>query len=491
MDSGVKRGIGAVCRKATGGWANRFTLPFLAMAIFACALFAATPAYADALEAPKVKIGNTEYDTLEEAVTAAESAATITLGEGKYTLYKKGAETKGKRLTFVGQGADKTGWNIGAEVPDPDNYGTEYNGDYSFYGAGTITFKNMTLQSGTVDYLGFIRADHTVVDNCVVNGKTFYWGYTSATFINTTFNAPGSDYSLWTYSSPVMTFDGCTFNASGKIINVYTDSGAGKYDIQVNFKNCTVNSAKPNKQALGINDSNMGDYKYVLNIEGVNTINGLNPDSASCSRLFGFGGDAAKKNTGRTDVYIDGKLVWTKGEMVGHEIDTANDKYTDGYEDNAYTVETSDWTVQADGTAMRTVTKKCKYCGWTKAVEEIGYTVAYTDGANGSIFADQSHIVVKGDATPAFDGAPTREGYTFTGWTPEVADTVEQNVTYVAQWKKNATPANPDKPNKPAKPSKGSGALPQTGDNAAAVASVTAGAALAAIAGAALRRRAQ
>ena len=35
-------------------------------------------------------------------------------------------------MTFVGQGADKTGWNIGAEVPDPANFGTEYNGDYSF-----------------------------------------------------------------------------------------------------------------------------------------------------------------------------------------------------------------------------------------------------------------------------------------------------------------------------------------------------------------------
>ena len=121
-------------------------------------------------------IGETGYETLEDAVNDAVSGDTIVLGEGKYTLYGKNADTKGKDLTFVGQGADKTEWGIGATIPDPNKFGTEYNGDYSFDGSGTITFKNMTLQSGTVDYLGFIRADNTVVENCVINGKTFYWG---------------------------------------------------------------------------------------------------------------------------------------------------------------------------------------------------------------------------------------------------------------------------------------------------------------------------
>ena len=85
----------------------------------------------------------------------AESGDTILLGEGNYTLYGISSDgtTKDKDLTFVGQGPDKTAWNIGDEVPDPSKYGTEYNGDYSFDGAGTVTFKNMTLRSGKVDYL--------------------------------------------------------------------------------------------------------------------------------------------------------------------------------------------------------------------------------------------------------------------------------------------------------------------------------------------------
>ena len=83
----------------------------------------------------------------------------------------------------------------------------------------------MTLQSGAVDYLGFIRADKTVVEDCTMLGKTAYWGYTSATFKNTTFNCLKGDYALWSYSSAIMTFDNCTFNSSGKVINVYNEGG--------------------------------------------------------------------------------------------------------------------------------------------------------------------------------------------------------------------------------------------------------------------------
>lgn len=135
------------------------------------------------------------YSDLKKAVEDAENTDTIVLGVGNYTLYGTSV-TAGKNLTFVGQGTDKTAWNIGALVPDPANYGTEYNGDYSFDGAGTVTFQNMTLRSGSADYLGFIRPDNTVVKNCVINGKTFYWGYTSAVFKNTTFNAPSGDYAI-------------------------------------------------------------------------------------------------------------------------------------------------------------------------------------------------------------------------------------------------------------------------------------------------------
>ena len=322
------------------------------------------------------RIGETDYATLEAAVTAAKSGETITLGEGKYTLYGVSSvnTTKGKNLTFVGQGADKTFWGIGATMPDPANFGTEYNGDYSFDGAGTITFRNMTLQSGAADYLGFIRADKTIVDNCTVNGKTFYWGYTSATFTNTTFNCPTGDYALWTYSSPIMSFDNCTFNSTGKVINVYTDYSAGKHNITVNFNNCTVNNTGASlKPVLNINDSNMGDFKYILNITGDNKVTGVNTDNITCSRLFGFGRKAAN-NTGRSDVTINGEKVWEGGKRVcdhngvvfttGSYNGNQATQYTDGYKDNAFDVTYGEWSAWNYDTRTRTFTKICKYCGY-------------------------------------------------------------------------------------------------------------------------------
>lgn len=178
--------------------------------------------------AGKAMIGETQYDTLAEAIAAAQDGDTIVLGEGLYTTYK--AASPKKSLTFVGQGADKTHWGIGATIPDPANFGTEYNGDYSF--------------------------------------------------------------------------DGCTFHSSGKTINVYTDYGAGKNDITVNFKNCTVVSEKD-------------------------------------------------------------------GKKTGHAIDTANDKHTDGCEDDAFDVtETMPWTEQADGSFLRKVRKVCQYCGFSEEAEE-------------------------------------------------------------------------------------------------------------------------
>ena len=66
------------------------------------------------------------------------------------------------------------------------------------------------------------------------------------------------------------------------------------------------------------------------------------------------------------------------------------------------------------------------------------YTVTYTDGVeNEEVFADQVYSDLRKDSTtPAFNGTPTRTGYTFAGWEPEVAATVTQTVTYVAKWEK-------------------------------------------------------
>ena len=441
---------------------NRFFAALLAVAMMLQMLpmlaFAAeetTSTAGQPLKAPKVNLvqdnKTTLCDNVESAVTAAKSGATIELGEGNYTLYNVGSEgkTKGKDLTFVGQGPDVTAWNIGALVPDPANFGTEYNGDYSFDGAGTVTFKNMTLRSGKADYLGFIRADQTVVDNCVINGKTFYWGYQSAEFINTTFNAPSGDYALWTYSSPTMTFDNCTFNATGKVINVYTDYGAGKHDITVYFNNCTVNSSILNKQALNINDSNMRPYKYIIHIDNPQTIDAA-LSNTTCSQLFGFKEDKSTGftgNTGYTDVYLGGDLVWTNGKMKTHS-------YTVGEKEDAYEITgRSDWTPSVERVDECEVTKTCKYCGWTK--KELEHASVYRLQYNlnegvGAENADYNDAYSREKESVKLEAAPTREGYQFAGWLSlngklykagsELVLTGDE--VFTAQWKKDEPVVN-------------------------------------------------
>ena len=431
---------------------NRFLAALLAVAMMLQML----PMLAFAEDAPDahaVKIDGKEgsYAKLEDAVRAASSGDTIILGEGNYTLYKISSEgmTKGKNLTFVGQGPDKTAWNIGAEVPNPEYYGTEYNGDYSFDGAGTVTFKNMTLRSGDKDYLGFIRIDNTVVENCVINGETFYWGYKSAVFTNTTFNAPDGRYALWTYSSPIMTFDTCTFNASGKVINVYTDFSAGKHDITVNFNNCTVNSSTffLYKQALNINDSNMGSYKYIININDPQTVTAVR-DTTTCSQVFGFGGKK-DNNSGRTEVYWNNSVepVWKDGKMQTHS-------YTDGEHDNAFTTSYSEWETIDARNEWRDVTKTCNYCHRelekhqeTASVYRLQYNL--NEGV-GDATANYSDANYRENESVTLAAAPTREGYQFAGWLSlngklykagsELVLTGDE--VFTAQWKKDEPVVN-------------------------------------------------
>lgn len=394
---------------------NRFLAALLAVAMMLQML----PMLAFADDAAGTEVAwnenknNKGYPSLEAAVIDADSGDTIILGAGNYTLHNKlkdNQKPKGKNLTFVGQGSDKTTWYIGAKVPDPNLLGTEYNGDYSFDGAGTVTFKNMTLRSGDKDYLGFIRIDNTVVENCVINGKTDYWGYTSAVFKDTTFNAPNGQYALWTYCSPTMTFDNCTFNASGKVINVYTDYSAEKFDITVNFNNCTVNSSNGflDKQALIINDKNRGNYKYIINIKDPHVTAARS--TTTCSQVFGF-----KYNTGRTEVYWNNSVepVWKDGEMQTHS-------YTDGEHDKAFTTTYSEWKTIDARNERRDVTKTCNYCHRelekhqeTASVYRLQYNL--NEGV-GDETANYNDAFYHENESVTLAAAPTREGYQFAGW---------------------------------------------------------------------------
>lgn len=430
---------------------NRFLAALLAVAMMLQML--PMLAFAEDADAYAVKIDGKagSYAKLEDAVKAASSGDTIILGEGNYTLYgiKSDNTTKGKDLTFVGQGPDKTAWNIGAKVPDPANFGTEYNSDYSLQGTGTVTFKNMTLCSADADYLGFSHTNNTVVENCVINGRTFYWGYQSAKFINTTFNAPPSgQYMLWTYCSPTMEFDNCNFKATkGKAIYVHTDGT--KQDITVYFNSCTMDSGSMhNKTALKIDDSNMDSHKFIIYINNPQTIDAA-LDTMTCSKVFGFDGSSAC-NTGRTEVYWNNSAepVWKEGKMQTHS-------YTDGEHDKAFTTTYSEWKKFDERNEWRDVTKTCDYCHRelekyqeTASVYRLQYNLNEGIGDETANYNDAFYHEKESVKLAA---APTREGYEFAGWLSlkgklyKAESELEQltgDEVFTAQWKKDEPVVN-------------------------------------------------
>lgn len=438
---------------------NRFLAALLAVAMMLQML--PMLAFADDGKKYVAWIGNKGYTSLEDAVDAASSVAptTIKLGEGVYSLggTENTQKVTDKSLTFVGKGPDKTKWKIQApQAP----YGADGYCNYSFDGSDSITFQDMTVigsvyPNGIIkaeDTQGYVRVQNITLKDCVFNGRADYWGYTSTTFDNVTFNAPGTteseindtNYSLWTYTGKTYTFRDCTFNSKGKTINVYRHVDPG-YDVTVNFENCTVNSSSLNKQALSIGDHTFDGSKYILNIITPHVTAAR--DKFTCSQVFGFG-DNKDKNTGRTDVYLNGDLVWTGGKKLTHS-------YTDGEHDKAFTTSYSEWTPSgAERIAKCEVTKKCKYCGWTKKEWEYAsvYRLQYNlNEGVGDATADYNEHFYRENESVTLAAAPTREGYQFAGWLSlngklyKAESELEQltgDEVFTAQWKKDEPVVN-------------------------------------------------
>ena len=409
---------------------NRFLAALLAVAMMLQML----PMLAFADDAPGTGkkdvawIGETGYPSLEAAVTAAGDGATITLGEGVYSLGDTQQKVTTKSLTFVGKGPDKTTWKIQApQAP----YGADGYCDYSFDGSNSITFQDMTLigsvyPDGTIkaeDLQGYVCVQNITLKDCVFNGRADYWGYTSTTFDNVTFNAPGTteskiskaNYSLWTYTGNTCTFKDCTFNSKGKTINVYRPGDPGN-DVTVNFENCTVNSNFSlyvlfDKTALKIDDSYMGNHKFIININDP-TVTAAR-DTMTCSQVFGFGGKSAC-NTGKTEVYWNNSVepVWKGGEMKTHS-------YTDGEHDKAFTTTYSEWRKFDERNEWRDATTTCDYCHRvlekhqeTASVYRLQYNL---NGGTGDETAYKDAFSHEKESV-TLAAAPTREGYQFAGW---------------------------------------------------------------------------
>lgn len=355
----------------------------------------------------------TTSQELVAAIADAPNGATITLGKGTFTTY--GNESPKKSLTFVGSGTD-TIWMIGDLGSTP---GGEGNGDYSFDGCDTITFKNMTLESDSEDYRGFIRINNTVVDNCTIDGKTAYWGYNTAKFQNgTIFNAPQNDYALWDYSSKSMTFENCVFNISGKGVNVYVEAGnAGSDARTVKVKDCTVISTEENKAFLNIKNSTQA---YEVEITGNNTVSGLSPDTTTDSNLYQVETTTITETSGKpvkireraadgelTTVYeVKAPAVAEVGgtgyptlEAALEELNETNHTLT-LLDENAWTYDNVYWKAGTESGSATTL-KAAMEAAYAKNAESITIICK----PNATITTSPAHIDVTGDITVYANGA--------------------------------------------------------------------------------------
>ena len=218
----------------------------------------------------------------------------------------------------------------------------------------------------------------------------------------------------------------------------------------------------------------VGNVRYVF---GPDTKLKINGEFVNYKR---YEGDMSDGSDGTMWVLTDLTMTPEAGGTAPSEKYTVT--YTDGvdgeeiFKDQTYTVEAGKATPAFNGTPTR---DGYKFTGWTPAVTDTvtgnatytaqwekltpaeTFTVIYTDGVdNEEIFKDQTYTVEAGKATPAFNGTPTRKGYTFTGWKSAVAATVTGNATYEATWKFDSATTTPSDN----KPGTGETTSPKTGD---------------------------
>ena len=234
-------------------------------------------------------------------------------------------------------------------------------------------------------------------------------------------------------------------------------------------------------KAVGYVESENTTYLF-----GPNTKLKINGEFVNYTR---YEGDESDGSDGTMWVLTDLTMTPEAGGTTPAEKYTVT--YTDGvdgeeiFKDQVYTVEFGKATPAFNGTPTRdgykftgwtqavadTVTRNATYTAqWEKLTPAETFTVTYTDGVdNEEIFKDQVYTVEFGKATPAFNGTPTRKGYTFAGWKPAVAATVTSNATYEATWKSDSATTTPSD-NKPStgettSPNTGNGTTsPKTGD---------------------------
>ena len=179
--------------------------------------------------------------------------------------------------------------------------------------------------------------------------------------------------------------------------------------------------------------------------------------------IFAGWSPEVSKTVERNAVYT---ALWDK-DANGNNVPDKEEKYTvtytDGVEEELFNVQFKDLEY---GTSTPKFTGKLErkgyiFAGWSPEVskivernavytalwdrdingngkpdkdEDLLFTVTYDDGLNEDFFNVKFENVEYGTSTPKFEGNLNVKGYIFKGWSPEIAEKVTRDATYVAQW---------------------------------------------------------
>ena len=334
---------------------------------------------------------------------------------------------------------------------------------YSTKKGGTVELTDCNVVETTFTQgIGYREYTATPADGWIWKGWTYEQLYRGNDLGNRTDFGWGTRYSF--------SNDGSDWNSAydgtGQTISVNRLLTTGEtvgnkiiYNIYANF-NPTINANADAGGTItdnGVTEVNYGDNKqYNITADAGQDIASVSVDGQNISDAVGKDNFSYTLENVREPHTID--VTFT------NELYTVT--YTDGVEgqeifkDEVYSdLKTGDNTPKFSGSLER---KDYVFTGWKPQVtnkvtgtavytatwaddknnngtpddKEEKFTVTYTDGVeNEEIFKDQRYAdLLYGAETPKFNGEPKRNGHVFTGWTPEVTDSVTQSVTYSAQW---------------------------------------------------------
>ena len=225
-------------------------------------------------------IGETGYETLDAAITAAGDSDTVEVAEGRYTLNGS--------LTYTGKA-------ITVKAANGANVSFDMSSAVTLSGA-KITFENVTFDYTNADYTGLQHTDTVVYNNCTINGKICLYA-NSETFNGCYFEQKSEDYNVWTYGAKKVAFNDCTFKCNGKAVNVYIEKSNASDDAKtIAVNNCTVNSDKAGKAFLNIKNSTQA---YDVTLSGTNTVTGLEANGTTGSALYQVETTEVTETTGK------------------------------------------------------------------------------------------------------------------------------------------------------------------------------------------------